>query len=70
MLRCSSCCTVRSREVRLSRTGMVEVGPLEAWQLSEVRPVELTMVKEMKLIIKTMQVMVLPFPVNSLMDLV
>jgi len=49
---------------------LVVGGLLEAWQLSEVRPVELTMVKEMKLIIKTMQVMVLPFPVNSLMDLV
>ena len=28
LLRCWSCWTVRSREVRLSLTGMVEVGPL------------------------------------------
>ena len=27
LLRCSRCCTVRSREVRLSLRGMVEVGP-------------------------------------------
>ena len=29
LLRCSSCWTVRSREVRLSLTGMVAVGPLK-----------------------------------------
>ena len=29
VLRCSSCCTVRSREVRSFLTGMVQVGPLE-----------------------------------------